>query len=97
VKQVAVQDMIYFGNASLKTFCIGDRCKRESIGAVLMQGNRLIACLSKSLGIKSQDLSTYEEEFIALQNIKLSCMTLQSIKITHVPQNKRSYQLYLKL
>ncbi|KAJ4821432.1 polyprotein [Rhynchospora pubera] len=42
-----------------------DACDK-GIGAVLMQGKRPIAFISKSLGIKSQGLSTYEKEFLAL-------------------------------
>ncbi|KAJ1688260.1 hypothetical protein LUZ63_019650 [Rhynchospora breviuscula] len=36
------------------------------IGAVLTQNKRPIAYISKKLGIKSQSLSTYEKEFLAL-------------------------------
>lgn len=38
----------------------------KGLGAVLMQGKRPIAYLSKALGIKNQGLSTYEKEFMAL-------------------------------
>jgi RNase H-like domain found in reverse transcriptase len=42
-----------------------DACD-TGIGAVLMQGRRLIAFLSKALGIKNQHLSTYKKEFIVV-------------------------------
>jgi RNase H-like domain found in reverse transcriptase len=42
-----------------------DACD-TGIGAVLMQGRRPIAFLSKALGIKNQHLSTYEKEFIVV-------------------------------
>jgi RNase H-like domain found in reverse transcriptase len=38
----------------------------KGIGDVLMQGKRPTTYLSKSLGVKSQSLSTYEKKFIAL-------------------------------
>jgi Reverse transcriptase (RNA-dependent DNA polymerase)/RNase H-like domain found in reverse transcriptase/Retroviral aspartyl protease len=38
----------------------------KGLGAVLMQGHRPIAYLSKALGVKNQQLSTYEKEFLAL-------------------------------
>jgi RNase H-like domain found in reverse transcriptase/Reverse transcriptase (RNA-dependent DNA polymerase)/Integrase zinc binding domain/Retroviral aspartyl protease/Ty3 transposon capsid-like protein/Integrase core domain/Chromo (CHRromatin Organisation MOdifier) domain len=42
-----------------------DACDK-GIGAVLMQEKKPIAYLSKALEVKSQQLSTYEKEFIAL-------------------------------
>ncbi|KAJ4789012.1 polyprotein [Rhynchospora pubera] len=38
----------------------------KGIGAVLMQGRRPIAFMSKCLGVKNQGMSTYEKEFLAL-------------------------------
>jgi RNase H-like domain found in reverse transcriptase len=38
----------------------------KGIGVVLMQGRRPIAYMSKALGVKNQQLFTYEKEFIAL-------------------------------
>ncbi|KAJ4801510.1 polyprotein [Rhynchospora pubera] len=38
----------------------------KGIGAVIMQGRRPIAFLSKCLGVKNQGMSTYEKEFLAL-------------------------------
>jgi transposase InsO family protein len=38
----------------------------KGLGAVLMQGRRPIAYLSKALGIKNQGLSTYEKELMAV-------------------------------
>lgn len=38
----------------------------KGMGAVLMQGKRPIAFLSKALGVRNQGLSTYEKEFLAL-------------------------------
>ncbi|KAJ4817820.1 polyprotein [Rhynchospora pubera] len=49
-----------------KPFVIETDASDKGIGAVLMQGRRAIAFLSKSLGIKNQGLSTYEKEFLAL-------------------------------
>jgi RNase H-like domain found in reverse transcriptase len=52
-------------NFSLPFVFETDACDKR-IGAVLMQGKRPIAYLSKALGVKNQQLSTYEKEFIAL-------------------------------
>ncbi|KAJ4759850.1 polyprotein [Rhynchospora pubera] len=49
-----------------KQFIIETDASAFGIGAVLMQENRPIAYLSKSLGIKNQGLSTYEKELLAL-------------------------------
>ncbi|KAJ4776988.1 polyprotein [Rhynchospora pubera] len=49
-----------------KPFVIETDASDKGIGAVLMQGTRPIAFLSKILGIKNQGLSTYEKEFLAL-------------------------------
>lgn len=42
-----------------------DACK-NGIGAVMMQGGRPIAFLSKALGQKHLGLSTYEKELLAI-------------------------------
>ncbi|KAJ4816839.1 polyprotein [Rhynchospora pubera] len=47
-------------------FIIETDASDKGMGAVLMQGKRPIAFLSKSLGVKAQGLSTYEKEFLAL-------------------------------
>jgi RNase H-like domain found in reverse transcriptase/Reverse transcriptase (RNA-dependent DNA polymerase) len=38
----------------------------KGIGAVLMQGKRPIAYMSQTLGVRNQQLSVYEKEFLAL-------------------------------
>jgi RNase H-like domain found in reverse transcriptase len=45
-----------------------DACDRD-IGVVLMQGKRHIAYMSKTLGMKNQQLSTYEKKFLALLTV----------------------------
>ncbi|KAJ4812719.1 polyprotein [Rhynchospora pubera] len=47
-------------------FTIETDASALGIGAVLMQNHKPIAFLSKSLGVKSQALSTYEKELLAL-------------------------------
>ncbi|KAJ3685964.1 hypothetical protein LUZ61_015128 [Rhynchospora tenuis] len=47
-------------------FVIETDASALGIGAVLMQNNRPIAYLSKSLGLRNQGLSTYEKELLAL-------------------------------
>jgi hypothetical protein len=49
-----------------KTFVIETDACAAGVGAVLMQGGHPLAFLSKSLGLKSQGLSTYEKEFMAI-------------------------------
>ncbi|KAJ4784848.1 polyprotein [Rhynchospora pubera] len=49
-----------------KTFIIETDASEVGIGAVLMQGRRPIAYLSKGLSVKNKGLSTYEKEFLAL-------------------------------
>ncbi|KAJ4789708.1 polyprotein [Rhynchospora pubera] len=49
-----------------KPFIIETDASDKGMGAVLMQGRKPIAFLSKSLGVKAQGLSTYEKEFLAL-------------------------------
>ncbi|KAJ3684964.1 hypothetical protein LUZ61_014128 [Rhynchospora tenuis] len=49
-----------------KQFVIETDASALGMGAVLMQDNRPIAYLSKSLGVKNQGLSTYEKELLAL-------------------------------
>jgi RNase H-like domain found in reverse transcriptase len=45
-----------------------DACDK-GLGAVLLQGKRPIAYLSKALRVKNQQLSTYEKEFTALLTV----------------------------
>jgi RNase H-like domain found in reverse transcriptase/Integrase zinc binding domain len=49
-----------------KSFTLETDISDKGIGAVLMQGKRPIAFMSKALGIKNQQVSTYENEFLAL-------------------------------
>jgi RNase H-like domain found in reverse transcriptase len=49
-----------------KEFVLETDASDKGVGAVLMQGRRPIAYLSKALGIKNQSLSTYEEELMTL-------------------------------
>jgi RNase H-like domain found in reverse transcriptase len=49
-----------------KEFIVETDASDRGVGAVLMQGRRPIAYLSKVLGPKNQSLSTYEIELLAL-------------------------------
>ncbi|KAJ1702741.1 hypothetical protein LUZ63_002520 [Rhynchospora breviuscula] len=49
-----------------KPFTVETDACDKGIGAVLMQDNRPLAFISKSLGAKSMGLSTYEKELLAL-------------------------------
>ncbi|KAJ3689395.1 hypothetical protein LUZ61_018559 [Rhynchospora tenuis] len=49
-----------------KQFVIETDASALGMGAVLMQDNKPVAYLSKSLGLKNQALSTYEKELLAL-------------------------------
>jgi Reverse transcriptase (RNA-dependent DNA polymerase)/RNase H-like domain found in reverse transcriptase/Retroviral aspartyl protease len=49
-----------------KEFVLETDASDKGVGAVLMQGRRPIAYLSKALGIKNQSLSTYEKELMTL-------------------------------
>lgn len=49
-----------------KPFCIETDASGTGVGVVLMQGGRPLAFLSKTLGPRSQGLSTYEKEYIAI-------------------------------
>lgn len=47
-------------------FCLETDASAVGVGAVLMQAGHPVAYLSKALGIKSQGLSTYEKEYLAI-------------------------------
>jgi hypothetical protein len=49
-----------------KTFVLEIDACDFGIGVVLMQEGHPLAFLSKSLGLKSRDLSTYEKEYMAI-------------------------------
>jgi hypothetical protein len=47
-------------------FAIEIDASSKGIGAVLLQDNHPLAYVSKALGLKSQGLSTYEKEYLAI-------------------------------
>jgi len=49
-----------------RPFCVETDASGIGIGAVLMQGGHPLAFLSKALGPRSQGLSTYEKEYMAI-------------------------------
>lgn len=49
-----------------KQFCIETNACKNGVGAVLLQGGHPLAFISKSLGVKTQGLSTYEKEYLAI-------------------------------
>ena len=49
-----------------KPFCIETDASGIGVGAVLMQGGHPLAFVSKALGPRSQGLSTYEKEYMAI-------------------------------
>jgi hypothetical protein len=49
-----------------KTFCIETDACKSGVGAVLLQEGHPLAFISKALGIKTQGLSTYEKEYLAI-------------------------------
>jgi len=49
-----------------KPFCVETEASGIGIGAILMQGGHPLAFLSKALGPRSQGLSTYEKEYMAI-------------------------------
>jgi hypothetical protein len=49
-----------------KPFILETDASARSIGAVLMQQGRLLSFLSKSLGKKSAEMSTYDKEAMAI-------------------------------
>lgn len=48
------------------TFCIETDACRNGVGAVLLQQGHPLAFISKALGPKTQGLSTYEKEYLAI-------------------------------
>jgi hypothetical protein len=52
-----------------KPFCLETDASKLGIGAVLMQDGHPIAYLSKALGPKSQGLSTYDKEYLAILTV----------------------------
>jgi hypothetical protein len=49
-----------------KTFVIETDASNDDVGAMLMQEGHPLAFMSKSLGTRSQGLSTYEKEYMAI-------------------------------
>jgi len=49
-----------------KVFCIETDACLNGVGAVLLQENHPLAFVSRPLGVKSQGLSTYEKEYLAI-------------------------------
>ena len=49
-----------------KTFCVKTDASGSGIGAVLLQSGHPLALNSRALGPKSQGLSTYEKEYMAI-------------------------------
>ena len=49
-----------------KQFCIETDACKNGVGAVLLQDGHPLAYISKSLGVKTQCLSTYEKEYLAI-------------------------------
>jgi hypothetical protein len=49
-----------------KTFCIETDACKNGVGVVLLQEGHPLAFISKALGPKTQGLSTYEKEYLAI-------------------------------
>jgi hypothetical protein len=49
-----------------KQFCIEIDASQCGVGAVLLQEGHPLAFISKPLGVKTQGLSTYEREYLAI-------------------------------
>lgn len=49
-----------------KTFCMETDACKNGVGAVLLQDGHPLAFISKPLGVKTQGLSTYEKEYLAI-------------------------------
>jgi hypothetical protein len=49
-----------------KRFCIETGACKNGVGVVLMQDGHPLAFISKALGSKTQGLSTYEKEYLAI-------------------------------
>ena len=49
-----------------KTFCLETDACKNGVGTILLQDGHPLAFLSKPLGVKTQGLSTYEKEYLAI-------------------------------
>jgi len=47
-------------------FCLETYASNLGVGAVLLQNGHPLAFISKPLGLKTQGLSTYEKEYLAI-------------------------------
>jgi hypothetical protein len=62
-------------------FAIEIDASSKGIGAVLLQDNHPLAYVSKALGLKSQGLSTYEKEYLAiLMAVDKWCQYLETVE-----------------
>jgi hypothetical protein len=71
-------------------FCLETDASNQGVGAVLMQGGHPITYLSKALGPKSQGLSTYEKEFLAILTAVDHWRHYLQLKEFHIVTDHRS-------